>query len=58
MIRFIIEMESKLTPQRVMNPSTPSSIEIMEKATHSEQIGFGIKMSETTIITAAAITTH
>ena len=53
-----MEIESRLTPQSVMNPRTPSSMEMMEKATHREQIGFGIKIKETTIMTAAAITTH
>jgi len=53
-----MEIESRLTPHSVMNPRTPSSMEMMEKATHSEQIGFGMKIKETTIMTAAAITTH
>lgn len=58
MIRFIMEIESRLTPHSVMNPRTPSSMEMMEKATHREQIGFGMKIKETTIMTTAAITTH
>ena len=58
MIRLIIEMESRLIPQNVMNPRTPISMDTMEKATHKEQTGFGMKMSETNIIIPAAIATH
>lgn len=47
MIRFIMEMASKLTPQRDMNPTTPASMDTIENATQSEQSGFGIKMSDT-----------
>ena len=57
-IRFIIEMESRLTPQNVMKPSTPSSMEHIEKATQREQMGLGMKMRETIIMTTAAMTTH
>ena len=41
-----------------MNPSTPSSIDTMEKATQSEQSGLGMKMSDITIMTTAANVTH
>ena len=58
MIRLIMEMESRLTPQKVMKPMTPSSMDMMEKATHREQTGLGMKMIETTIMTTAAMTTH
>ena len=58
MMRLIMEMESRLTPQNVMKPRTPSSIERMEKATQREQTGFGMKIRETIIMTTAAITTH
>ena len=58
MIRFIIEMESRLIPQNVMKPSTPISMEMMEKATQREQTGLGMKMRETTIMTPAAMATH
>ena len=42
---------------KVMNPRTPSSMETMEKATQSEQSGFGMKMSEMIIMTTAASVT-
>ena len=58
MMRLIIEMESRFTPQSVMNPTTPISIETIEKATQREQIGFGIIMRETIIIQIAATATH
>ena len=58
MMRLIIDMESRFTPQSVMNPTTPISIETMEKATQSEQIGFGIIMRETIIMHIAATATH
>ena len=58
MIKLIMEMESRLTSQKVMKPMTPTSMEMMEKATHSEQTGLGIKMRETTIMMTAAMTTH
>ncbi len=58
MIKFIIEIASKLTPHRDMNPTTPASIETIENATQSEQSGFGIKMRETPIIIMAAIKTQ
>ena len=45
-------------PQNVMNPSTPTSIEMIEKATQREQTGLGMKMRETTIMTPAAMATH
>ena len=57
-IRLIIDIESRLTPHRVMKPNTPSSMEMMEKATQSEQMGLGMKIKDTTIITSAAINTH
>ncbi len=58
MIRLIIDIESRLTPHRVMKPTTPNSIDMILKATQREQIGFGIRTSETTIITTAATLTH
>ena len=58
MIRLIMEMESRLMPQNVIKPSTPISMETMEKATHSEQTGLGMKMRDTNIMTAAAMATH
>ena len=58
MIKFIMEMESRLMPQNVMNPSTPTSMEMIEKATQREQTGLGMKMRETTIMTPAAMATH
>jgi hypothetical protein len=36
MMRLIMEIESRLTPHSVMNPTTPNSMERMEKATHRE----------------------
>ena len=58
MIRLIIEMESRLMPQNVMKPSTPISMDTMEKATQREHTGLGMKIRETNIITAAAMATH
>ena len=58
MMRLIMEMESRLTFQKVMKPRTPISMEMMEKTTQREQTGWGMKMRETTIITTAAIDTH
>ena len=58
MMRLIMEMESRLTCQNVMKPRTPSSIEMMAKATQREHTGFGMKMREMNIMTTAAITTH
>ena len=58
MIRLIIEMESRLMPQNVMKPSTPISMDTMEKATQIEHIGLGMKIRETNIITTAAMATH
>ena len=57
-MRLIIEMESRLTFQKVINPTTPSSMDKMEKATHSEQIGLGMSKRATIIITTAATDTH
>ena len=37
MMRLIRATPSKLIPQRVMNPTTPISIETMLKLTHKEQ---------------------
>lgn len=53
-----MEIESRLTPQKVIKPMTPSSIDIMENATQREQTGFGMNTSETIIITTAATHTH
>ena len=58
MIRLIMEMESRLMPQKVMKPSTPISMETMEKATQSEHTGFGMKIRETNIMIPAAMATH
>jgi hypothetical protein len=58
MIRLIMEMESRWTPQKAMYPRTPSSMEMMEKATQSEHTGLGMKTTETPIMTTAAMTTH
>ena len=58
MMRLIMEMESRLTLQKVMKPRTPSSMDTMEKATHRLQTGLGMKIKETNIIITAAITTH
>ena len=58
MMRLIMEMESRRSPHSVMRPMTPASMEMMEKATHSEQSGLGMKMREMTIITPAATDTH
>ena len=58
MIRLIIEMESRLMPQKVMKPSTPISMETMENATQSEHTGFGMKIRETNIMIPAAMATH
>ena len=57
-MRLIIEMESRLTSHKVMNPTTPISIDNMENATHSEQIGLGMSTKETIIIMTAATLTH
>jgi hypothetical protein len=55
-MRLIIEMESRLTSHNVMNPTTPSSMDTIEKATQSEQILLGISSSETmNIMTAATL---
>ena len=53
-IRLIMEIESKLTFQRVIKPTTPNSMDKMENATHNEQMGLGIKNKETNIIITAA----
>lgn len=58
MMRLIMEIESRLTPQSVMKPTTPSSMEMIEKTTQKEQMAWGMKIRETTIITAAAMETH
>ena len=58
MIRLIMEMESRLMPQKVMKPSTPISMETMENATQSEHTGFGMKIRETNIMIPAAMATH
>ena len=58
MMRLIIEMESSLTPQSVMSPMTPASMEMIENATQSEHSGLGIKIKLITIITPAATVTH
>ena len=58
MIRLIMEMESRRTPHRLMNPTTPNSMEMIEKATHREHSGLGMKIRLTTIMTAAATQTH
>lgn len=58
MIKFIIEIASRLTPHSDMKPTTPASIEIMENATQREQSGFGIKMRDTPIIIMAAMKTQ
>ena len=58
MMRLIIEMESRLIPQKVMKPRTPISMETMEKATQRLQTGLGMKMSETNIMIPAAMATH
>ena len=58
MMRLIMEMESRLTCQNVMKPRTPSSMEMIAKATQREHTGLGMNMSEMNIITTAAITTH
>ena len=57
-IKLIIEMESRLIFQKVMNPRTPISILIIENATQSEQTGLGMKMRDTNIMIPAAIATH
>ena len=57
-MRFIIEMEFRLTSHNVMNPTTPTSIETIENATQSEQILLGISSSETMNIMTAATLTH
>ena len=57
-MRLIIEIESRFTLHSVMKPTTPISIETIEKATHSEQIGFGIIISEIIIMHIAATATH
>ena len=53
-MRLIIEMESKLTFQSVIKPTTPTSIDKIEKATQSEQMGLGIRTKETNIIMTTA----
>ena len=58
MMRLIMDMESRLTPQKVMKPRTPSSMETMEKATQRLHSGLGMKMRLTIIMIIAAITTH
>jgi hypothetical protein len=58
MMRLIMEMESRWTPQKAMKPSTPISMETMEKATQREHTGLGMKIRETTIMITAAMTTH
>ena len=57
-MRLIIEMESRLTFHNVINPTTPTSMETMEKATQSEQILLGIRSKETINIMIAATLTH
>ena len=57
-MRFIMDIESRFTPQSVINPTTPISIETIEKATQREQIGFGIITRETIIMQIAATATH
>ena len=57
-MRLIMEMESRWTPQKAMYPRTPSSMEMMEKATQSEHTGLGMKTTDTPIMTTAAMTTH
>ncbi len=58
MIKLIIEIESKLTSQSVLKPTTPSSMDMMLNATHKEQIGLGINTRDTVIMTTAAMLTH
>ena len=58
MMRLIMEMESRRTPQRVMRPMTPASMEMMEKATQREHSGLGMKIRLMTIMTPAATHTH
>ena len=58
MMRLIIEMESRLIPQKVMKPRTPISMETMEKATQRLQTGLGMKIRETNIMMPAAMATH
>ena len=53
-MRLIIEIESKLTPHSVIKPTTPNSMDKMENATQSEQIGLGMRTKETNIIMTAA----
>ena len=57
-MRLIMEIESKLTFHKVINPTTPSSMDRIENATHSEQIGLGMSTKETTIMMTAATLTH
>ena len=57
MIRLIMEMESRLTPQKVMKPMTPSSMDMMEKATQRLQTGLGMRMKLTTIMNAEVTNT-
>lgn len=58
MMRLIMEMESKLTSHKAMNPTTPNSMEMIEKATQSEQMGLGMRIRDTTIMIPAATLTH
>lgn len=58
MMRLIMEIESKLTFHKVINPTTPSSMDSIENATHSEQIGLGMSTRDTTIMIMAATLTH
>lgn len=53
MIKFIIEIESRLTPHKAMYPTTPASIDTILKATQKEHNIFGMKMNETSIMMPA-----
>ena len=57
-IRLIIEIASRLIPQKAMKPSTPSSIDMIAKATQREQMGLGMKTRETMSMMRAARPTH
>ena len=58
MMRLIMDILSRLTPHKVIPPTTPSSIDIIEKATHKEHCGCGMNIRATIIITTAATATH
>lgn len=58
MIKLIIDMLSRFTSQRAMYPATPSSMEMMQNATHRQHKTLGMKMKLINIMIRAPNTIH